>query len=128
MNSRLEQYIRFCIVGATVFAFDFTMLWLFHHFLPKLVAVSIAYLMAVTLHFCLNRSWVFEASRLPVAGHAVRYVLSVAATWACTVSLVWLSLRTVTGNVFVAKAIAIPPTTLLGFLLLRLFVFRKPAV
>jgi putative flippase GtrA len=128
MSYNLPQLIRFCVVGATVFAFDFSMLWVFHHFFPKLVAVSIAYIMGVTLHFCLNKWWVFQAGYLPAGSQVVRYLLNVAACWLCTVSFVWLVLHMLTGNVFIAKAIAIPPTTLLGFLLMRFFVFRKPSV
>ena len=127
MRRNLPQLIRFCVTGATVFVFDFSMLWLFHFFLPKLVAVSIAYILGVTLHFCLNRWWVFQAGYLHAGGQVARYSLNVAACWLCTVSIVWLVLHALTGNVFIAKAIAIPPTTLLAFLLMRFFVFRKPS-
>jgi len=102
------------------------MLWVFNHFLPKLVAVSIAYIMAVTLHFSLNKWWTFQAGNLPVGGQVARYLLNVVACLICTDVLVWLVLLTLTENVFIAKAIAIPPTTILGFVLLRCFVFRKP--
>lgn len=108
-----------------MFAFDFTLLWLFAHVLPKLVAVSAAYLLAVTLHFCLNKWWVFQAGQTPVGRQLPRYIVTVAACWCCTVVAVWLSLHTVTENVFIAKAVAIPPTTLLGFVLMRAFVFRS---
>jgi putative flippase GtrA len=127
MNSRWPQFVRFCVVGAVVLALDFTLIWILHHFLPSLVAVSIAYLLAVAAHFLLNRYWVFRAGGLPLGGSLLRYSLALAACWASTVSLVWLSLHTVTEQVLVAKAIAVPPTTLLGFLIIRFYVFRPPA-
>jgi putative flippase GtrA len=124
MRSALQRPIRFCLVGAAVFALDFFLIWILHRLMPKLLAVSIAYVVAVTVHFCLNRWWVFAAAQDPPARQLARYVPTVAACWACTVGIVWLSLRTLSPNVFLAKALAIPPATLLGFLLMRFFVFR----
>lgn len=122
------RLVRFCGVGGAVFAFDFTLIWLFQRVMPPLAAVSLAYILAVTLHFLLNKWWVFEARQPVSGGELVRYALTVLACWAATVTVVWAALRAVTENVFLAKALAIPPATLLGFVLMRRFVFPpRPA-
>ncbi|HWN95292.1 MAG TPA: GtrA family protein [Methylomirabilota bacterium] len=115
---------RFCAVGTLVFGVDYAGLWLFHHFLPRLVAVSLAYFLAVSVHFCLNKWWVFRSKAPLEAVEAAKYVLTVLTCWLCTITVVWLALRFLTPNVFVAKTLAIPPATLLSFLLMRGFVFR----
>lgn len=117
-------FARFCVVGALVAGVDFGALWAFQSFLPKLVAVSLAYFIAVATHYALNKWWVFRAEANVRAAEVVRYVLMVIVCWLCTVGVVWLALRFATSNVFVAKLLAIPPATLLSFVLMRRFVFR----
>jgi putative flippase GtrA len=126
IKEHLLRFARFCMVGGTVMVVDFTLTWFFCRFMPKLVGVSIAYICGVTLHFLLNKIWVFKAGRALVGRQVARYLINVAACWLMTVSLVWLALQTVTEQVLVAKAIALPPTTLLAFCLLRFYVFHQP--
>lgn len=109
-----------------MFVFDFALLWALHFVLPALAAVSVAYLSAVGLHFCLNKWWVFEAGRTPVGSQVLRYMVTVALCWLVTVAVVGLALHTITTQVLAAKALAVPPATALAFLLLRFFVFRQP--
>ena len=119
-----RSFGKFCLVGGLVFGVDFAALWLFQKFLPRLAAVSLAYFLAVAVHFALNKWWVFRAEANVRAPEVVRYVFTVLVCWVCTVSVVWLALRLATSNIFVAKLIAIPPATLLSFVLMRKFVFR----
>lgn len=124
MSPAANKLFRFCLVGGLVALADFSLIWLFVHVLPRLGAVAVAYLLAIALHFCLNRWWVFAATENPAASQLKRYVLAVAACWLCTIGVTAFSLATVTDNVFLAKTAAIPPATLLGFLLMRHYVFR----
>jgi len=101
------------------------MLWLWNQFTPPLVAVSAAYLIAVSVHFCLNKWWVFQNRSAAYGAQLFKYAMTVAACWLCTVSIFWLSLRLATTNIYIAKIIAVPPTTLLGFALMKWFVFRQ---
>jgi putative flippase GtrA len=119
-----KSFAKFCFVGALVAGVDFCALWMFHIFLPELLAVSLAYFVAVATHYALNKWWVFRAAVKVRAAEVVRYVLMVIVCWLCTVGVVWLALRLVSSNIFVAKLLAIPPATLLSFVLMRRFVFR----
>jgi putative flippase GtrA len=120
----MRATVKFCVVGALVAALDFGALWLFKQFMPRLLAVSLAYFIGVSTHFCLNKWWVFGARANLHAAELARYILTVLACWLCTMAIVSLALRFITENIFIAKATAIPPTTILGFLLMRFFVFR----
>ena len=126
MRLGVARLFRFCVVGGVVAGFDFSLVWLFVRVLPPLGAVALAYLLAVALHFCLNRWWVFAAADAPASRQLPRYALTVAACWLCTVGVTVLALATFTANVFVAKILALPCATLLGFFLMRGFVFRRP--
>ena len=120
----LGKAVKFCVVGALVCAVDFAAIWWLQQLLPRLAAVSIAYFIAVAVHFFLNKWWVFGARANLHAAELGRYVLTVLACWLCTVVIVSFALNFATDNVFIAKAVAIPRTTVLGFLLMRFFVFR----
>jgi putative flippase GtrA len=123
--SVLVKALRFLVVGGVVCGVDFLLLGLLRNFLPTLTAVSLAYITAVSVHYCLNKWWVFE-SRLPVdVRELARYLVAVLACWLCTVAVVWLMLRLVTANVFLAKFAALFPATVVSFVLMRWFVFPR---
>jgi len=107
-----------------VFAVDFAGIWAFKQVLPRLAAVAVAYLLDVAVHYCLNKWWVFSARKSFCHRELLRYGITVALCWISTVALVAAGLRLLTPNVFLAKALAVPPVTVLGFALMRWFVFR----
>jgi putative flippase GtrA len=123
-QDRALRVIRFLTVGGTVAAVDFSLVWLLHFFLQPLVAVSIAYLMAVACHFLLNKFWVFRCRRSDHGKQLAQYGVNVFCCWLVMVVVVRLCLATFTTNILVAKLFAIPPATLFNFLYLQLVVFR----
>lgn len=120
----IGSVFRFGVVGAVVCGLNFGLLWLFKRIVPELVAVAIAYFLAVAVHFTLNKLWVFGSRTTVRGGEVTRYVLMVVICALCTSTMVWLVFRFLTKNVFVANALALVPATLLSFLLMRRFVFR----
>ena len=124
-QARLLRFLRFCIVGATVAAIDFTLVWLLSSRIPPLVAVSVAYLTAVCCHFLLNKMWVFRCRRSDYMRQLMQYFAVVVASWLTTITIVHFCLSGFTTNVLIAKLFAVPPATLVAFLLMQLFVFRK---
>jgi putative flippase GtrA len=113
-------------VGATVAAIDFGLLWLLSRRLAPLVAVSIAYLSAVCCHFLLNKMWVFQCRRSDYIRQLTQYCSVVVTSWSTTIAIVHLCLSSFTSNVLIAKLFALPPATFVAFLLMQLFVFRRP--
>ena len=124
---QLLQTARFLAAGGLVFGLDLAGVWIFRWFLPPLPAVTVAYFIAVAAHFWLNRQWVFEDRAGNIRRQGVRYVCLTGVCWLATLFLVDAGLRLFTDDVVVAKALAIPPVTILGFLILRGFVFSSPA-
>lgn len=123
---RLFRFLRFCTVGATVASIDFGLLWLLSGQIPPLVAVSIAYLTGVCCHFLLNKMWVFRCRRSDYLRQLTQYSAVVIASWVTTITIVHLCLSRFTSNVLIAKLFALPPATLVAFLLMQFFVFRGP--
>ena len=124
-RERFFCFLRFCIVGATVAAIDFGLVWLLSGRIPPLVAVSIAYFAAVCCHFLLNKMWVFQCRRSDFIRQLLQYSAVVVASWSTTVTIVHLCLSSFTTNVLIAKLFALPPATFVAFLLMQFFVFRR---
>ena len=104
---------------------DFTTVWSLSHFLHPLVAVSIAYFVGVSCLFLLNKFWVFRCRRSDYIRQLMQYLMVVLFSWLTTVAVVHLCLSTFTQNILIAKLFAVPPATLVGFVLMQFFVFRK---
>jgi putative flippase GtrA len=127
-QERFFRFLRFCIVGVTVASIDFGLVWFFSGWTPPLVAVSIAYFTAVCCHFLLNKMWVFQCRRSDYIRQLIQYSVVVVASWLTTITIVHFCLSSFTTNLLIAKLFALPPATLAAFLLMQLFVFRRPAV
>jgi putative flippase GtrA len=125
-QDKFFRFLRFCTVGTTVAFIDFSLLWLLSSRMPPLVAVSLAYFFAVCCHFLLNKTWVFQCRRSDYIRQLIEYFTVVIASWSITLAVVHLSLSTFTQNVLIAKLCALPPATLVAFVLMQFFVFRRP--
>jgi putative flippase GtrA len=127
-QERIFRFLRFCIVGTTVATIDFGLVWVLSGRMPALLAVSIAYFTGVSCHFLLNKMWVFKCRRSDYVRQFLQYFLVVIASWSTTITIVHLCLSSFTSNVLIAKLFAVPPATLVAFLLMQLLVFRSPNV
>jgi putative flippase GtrA len=125
-QERFFRLLRFCLVGVTVAAIDFGIVWVLIGRIPSLVAVSIAYFTAVCCHFLLNKMWVFQCRRSDYIRQLIQYSSVVIASWLTTITIVHVCLSSFTTNVLIAKLCAVPPATLVAFLLMQFLVFRKP--
>jgi putative flippase GtrA len=110
-------------VGALVAVIDFSLVWILSHWLSPLLAVSVAYITAVSCHYLLSKTWIYSCHRRDHAKQIGQYAMSIAASWLLMLGVVQLCLSTVTTNVLIAKLVAAIPVTLVGFVLLRSFVF-----
>jgi putative flippase GtrA len=126
-QDRVARFARFCTVGGFITCLDLLLVALFSQWLTPFAAVSLSYLIAVACHFSLNKFWVFRCSRGDYVRQISQYLMAALLTWLTTICVVKLALGWITSSVVIAKIIALPPATLIGFLGLRLFVFRTPS-
>lgn len=119
-----RKFLRFTLNGGLVFCVDFLALWGLQWLMPPWLAVSLAYVTAVTVHFLLSRNWVFQSRHRALCRQLVPYVFCVGLCWLCTISCFSLGLHMITSNIYLAKALSLPPSTLLGYFLMRRLVFH----
>lgn len=123
-RERVSRFLRFATVGSSVAVIDFSGVAIFSRFLDPLVAVTVAYFIAVCCHFLLNKYWVFRCRRSDYAKQLIQYSGVIFTNWLITIGVVHFCLSTFTANVLIAKLFAIPCATMCNFLLMQLVVFR----
>jgi putative flippase GtrA len=123
-RERFFRFVRFATVGSSVAIIDFSSVAIFSRILPPLVAVTVAYFIAVVCHFLLNKFWVFRCRRSDYLKQLAQYGLVILSSWIITIIVVQLSLSSFTTSVLLAKLCAIPCVTLWNFLLMQMVVFR----
>jgi dolichol-phosphate mannosyltransferase len=123
------QLIRFAIVGGTGFVVNLAVYALCVHALdvPYQGAAVIAWLIAVTNNFVLNRHWTFDARAGSVRFQAIRFFL--VSLVAFVFGLLLLTLLVEGGGVakVPAQAIAVAASTPLNFIGNKLWSFRHRA-
>ena len=115
---------RYLVIGGLSFAVDFGVLFAAHGVLGVRlpVATVLAFLVAFTVNFGLNRLWSF-GSRSPVGRQLVRYVSLVAVNTVLT-ALVVSGLAALGVQYLVAKAIVTAGLVVLNYAAYRAWVFR----
>jgi len=123
-RERVLRFMRFVTVGASVAVIDCGGVAIFSRCLAPLVAVTVAYFIAVCFHFFLNKFWVFRCRRSDYLKQMFSYGIVTLNNWVITLIVVTVCLSTFTKDVVVAKLCAIPCATMCNFLLMQLVVFR----
>jgi putative flippase GtrA len=123
-RERVLRFMRFVTVGASVAVIDCSGVALFSRFFPPLVAVTVAYFIAVCCHYLANKFWVFRCRRNDHLKQLFSYGVVIVNNWLITLIVVSVCLATFTSNVVIAKLCAIPCATMCNFLLMQLVVFR----
>jgi putative flippase GtrA len=123
-RDRVLRFMRFVTVGASVAVIDCSGVALFSRVFPPLVAVTVAYFIAVCCHYLANKFWVFRCRRSDYLKQLFSYGVVIVNNWLITMIVVSVCLATFTSNVVIAKLCAIPCATMCNFLLMQLVVFR----
>lgn len=122
------RFARFLVVGGTAYAVQ----WLTMRFFAPLFATNIAFtfsfICSTATHYSLNRFWALPSTRHDSWRQFGEYVVTAALSYAINLALFRLCLDVFGLGKLWSTAIAVPPSTVVVFLLLNFRVFRaKPA-
>ena len=122
------RFVRFLTVGATTFAVQVLAIKLFLRWLDTNPAFVLTFLCATATHYCLNRFWALPSARQDNFRQFREYVVAVMISFMINFGVFRLCVGVFgLGRVW-ATAIAVPPSTVVVFLLLNYRVFRAKAV
>lgn len=124
--SHLQVLMKLCAVGAMTAVVYFSALWIGMHciVLHYLYAVSIAYLLATTFHFLMNRRFTFQATDGQHVEQLTRYLILCFLNYGITVLMVWLAVAHWALSPYVGSLGAIFATINTNYFLGRYWVFN----
>jgi putative flippase GtrA len=125
--AELPRQVAFYVaVGVIGTAVDFAFFWLLLrlHAQPA-VAVTVAFAIATALQFFLNRHWSFRAFHRSALRQAGAYGVVVVASWLVNLTFVEAGIGVFHLTPLFAKALAIAPSAVLGFVGNRYLTFGR---
>ena len=122
-----KLFVRNAVASIVAFAFDLALLWLLVQevHVNDLIAVSVAFLLAMTLHYALSRIWVFRGTERGVASGYAYFFINAVIGLTLTLALFAVMTR-LTGLHFLAsRALASVVAGIVVFFLNAIFNFRQ---
>jgi putative flippase GtrA len=87
--SAAAQFVRYLIIGSTVFLIDVgSFQLLFRDHVLLIVAVIISYVLGISTHFALNKYWNFRVFERPMARQARTYLVVALSQLPITIAIV----------------------------------------
>jgi putative flippase GtrA len=117
---------RYVIVGAANTLVYSTLLYVFLEVLSlnSTAAVTLAYAIAFPFHFAMNRIYVFRAAKGEIHGQVLRYAVWIALSYGLSLIIVFVGINVLNLPSWAVVAANVAATTLAGFLLAAVWVFR----
>jgi putative flippase GtrA len=122
----LWKVVRASATAGAVAVINFSLIWLFAHFLSPSAAFTLAFVLALASHFALSKLFTFFDFSRRIGYQLPRYLLTAAVSYLIQFSIFHLTLRFVTPKIMIASAIAMPAGMLVSFSMLNLWVFAQP--
>lgn len=118
------RFLRFLVVGGTAYAVQWVTTRLFAPWFPANVAFTLGFICSTATHYSLNRFWALPSLRNDSWRQFGEYLGTAALSWVINFALFRLCIDGFGLGIMWATAIAVPPSTLVVFLLLNFRVFR----
>ena len=118
------RFLRFLTVGGCAAVVDFGALGVLRGWIPPTAAFSSAYVAGAVTHFLLNKHWTFRCARADLAKQVLEYLGVISITYLVQLAGFKVGLVLFKQNIYLAKVIAVPPGTIVGYFLLKMHVFK----
>jgi putative flippase GtrA len=118
------RFLRFLVVGGTSAAVQFGVLTMVRGRLTDTWAFSVSWVVSTAVHYLLNRFWALPSSRRDTGRQFGEYLGTIGLSYLITLVAFKIAHDGVGLGVMWATFWAIPPSTLIVFVLLNFRVFR----
>ncbi|MEO5958072.1 MAG: GtrA family protein [Opitutaceae bacterium] len=120
------RFVRFLVVGGGSALIQFAVLWWLKQRMGDTMAFTISWTISTATHYLLNRFWALPSTRQDSVRQLGEYLFAVGVSYGINLTAYKICRSTLGFNVMWSAFWAIPPSTLVVFLLLNYRVFRKP--
>lgn len=126
-NANFRKFIKFLLVGGTVFIIHTLLLWLFLRVfhLSSFVSATVAYAISTTAHFLMNNFFTFRGSKSQYQRRILGYIAVVVCNYVINTVVVTITLAHVIDNVLVATVASTSITMLFTFIAFNRIVFSN---
>jgi putative flippase GtrA len=118
------RFFRFVSVGGVVAATQFAVLALVRNYWNPKIAFTSAFVVATAVHYSLNKLWALPSERRDSGRQLAEYLVTVVLSYLINLGIFTFALSVLNVSVMWAALCAVPPATLVVFLLLNYRVFR----
>jgi putative flippase GtrA len=118
------RFWRFVAVGGIAALVQLGSLAVFKRWFAPTLAFSFSFILSTSTHYSLNRFWALPSERRDRARQLTEYLATAGLSYLVNVSLFSLCLHVFGLGVMWSAVFAVPPSTLMVFLLLNYRVFR----
>jgi len=119
------RFFRFLAVGGTAWLVQMASMKLFLGWLGTNLSFALSFICSTSTHYTLNRFWALPSPRSDTLRQLGEYLVTAALSFAINFSLFRLCLDVLGLDKLWSTAVAVPPSTLVVFLLLNYRVFRR---
>jgi putative flippase GtrA len=119
------RFFRFLVVGGTAFLVQVASMKLLMGWFGTNLAFTFSFLGSTSTHYTLNRFWALPSTRGDTLRQLGEYLVAAALSYVINLSLFRLCLDVFGWDKLWSTAVAVPPSTLVVFLLLNYRVFRR---
>ncbi len=123
----LIRLFKSLAVGVATFLVQLSVLWLLTRFLRPMTAFSWAYGVGVATHYTLNRFWALRSARRDSGRQFLEYAGAVMIGYLIQNLTFRVCLNVVGMGILWSQVFAVPPSTLVVFLIMHYHVFRRHA-
>ena len=122
------RFARFLVVGGGSLGVQLAVVWLLKPWMGENLAFSISWVVSTATHYVANRFWALPSARHDTGKQLGEYLFTVGLSYAINLAAFRLLRDFLAMNVLLATALAVPPSTVVVFLLLNFRVFRAQSV
>ncbi|MDD3179147.1 MAG: GtrA family protein [Opitutaceae bacterium] len=119
------RFLRFLTVGGTAYVVQVLTMKLFLLWLGTNLAFTLSFVCSTSTHYTLNRFWALPSSRHDHGRQFTEYLGTACLSYVINLAIFRVCLDVVGLGRIWSTAVAVPPSTVVVFLLLNYRVFRK---
>jgi putative flippase GtrA len=118
------RLLRFIVVGGGSALLQLGIVAVLKRYMGETLAFSISWILSAAVHYLANRFWALPSSRVDVGKQFGEYLFTLALSYAINLGAFIVFRRMIGLNVEWATLCAIPPSTIVVFLMLNYRVFK----
>lgn len=117
------RMVRFLVVGGGTLLVQMAVIWVLKRWMNETLAFSLSWVVSTATHYLANRFWALPSSRHDAAKQFGEYLFTVAVSYVINLAA-FKAFRALGLEALWATALAVPPSTVVVFLMLNYRVFR----